>query len=175
MAKVSLNKLTPIKSLDKKSFTIGDEEIQVVQYLPAADKALFCERVITMALDPENKYISRSRLAIMFALELVKTYTNINITDKMIEDAPKTYDLIILNNLLDKIIAMIPAQEYQELRDKLYSDSDHFEEYLHSLSGILKAVTADYSNTELDAERLMNEFKNPEQYKLLTDILDKIG
>lgn len=175
MAKVSLSKITPIKSLDKKIIELNGEKIEILQYLGAAEKAAYCERVISAALDPETQYISRSRLAVYGALELIKAYTNINITEKMMEDAPKTYDALVLNQVLQAVETAIPAEEYKAIQGKLLEDADHFEAYLHSIFGILKAVQGDYSAAEMDTQKIMDQFKNPEQYKLLTDILEKIG
>lgn len=175
MAKVSLSKITPIKSVEKKIVQVNGIDVEVLQYLGAEEKAAYCERVISAALDPETQYISRSRLMVYGALELIRAYTNINITDKMMEEAPKTYDSLQLNGVIVAIKSGIPVEEYTELENKLIEDADHFEAYLHSIMGILKTVQGDYSAAELDTEKIMNQFKDPEQYKMLTDILDKIG
>lgn len=175
MAKISLSKVAPTKSIDKKAITINGEEILVSQYLPVVDKVSYCERVIASSIDSETQYISRARLSVYSALELVRAYTNINITDKMMEEAPKTYDLLVLNGVLDEVIAAIPEKEYAELQKKLYDDSDHLENYLHSFAGIMKSITNDYDTTKMDVDKMLNEFRDPEKYKMLTDVLDKIG
>ena len=99
MAKVSLTKITPVKKLDKVIIKINDEDIEVIQYLPVAEKAELSERVVNAAIDPENGILSTSRRDVYSVLEIVRTYTNINITDKMMEEAPKTYDLLVLNDV----------------------------------------------------------------------------
>lgn len=175
MAKVSLSKLTPIKSAEKKVIQINGIDIEVLQYLGAEEKAAYCERVIAAAIDTESHYISRSRLHVYGELELIRAYTNLNITDKMMEEAPKTYDLLVLNNIVDSIHKAIPEAEYYDLTQKLVEDSDHFETYLHSFEQMLKTISQDYSSTEMNVDKLMTEIKDPQAFDTLKNILEKIG
>lgn len=174
MAKISLNKITPIKKIDKVIIKINDEDVEVIQYLPIAEKAALSERVINAAID-ENGVLSSSRKIVYFDLELIKTYTNINITDKMMEEAPKTYDLLKMNGIFKAIEEAIPEQEFWEISQRVYDDCDNVVKYLNSFKGIMKAINQDYSNTEMDVDKIMTELKDPEAYGLLKDILDKIG
>lgn len=175
MAKVSLNKITPTKSKDKKTITLNGEEVTVTQYLPVAEKLGIYERAIGGALDNESYYISRTRLEVCFALEVIRAYTNINLTDKMMEEAPKTYDALVVNGVWHEIVNAIPQEEYSSLSLGLYDESDHFEKHLHSFSQMLKLIAQDYSNTEMDTEKLMEMYKDPEAFKMIRDILEKIG
>ena len=106
MAKISFNKLTPIKSIDPTIITIGENEITVELYLPMADKAAFVERVLNAVID-DTGFINPMRLDVMFHIELIKTYTNISITDKMMENPSKVYDLLVLNNVLSSVLEVI--------------------------------------------------------------------
>lgn len=175
MAKVSLNKITPIKKVDDIAINIGDEQITVKQYLPIDEKALFSERVLSNAMDPNTNFASEARMSVYFALELIRIYTNINLTDKMLEEATKTYDLLLINHVLDKVIEAIPAEEYNELYDKVYEDRDHLETYLHSIVGVLRTVQNDYSAAEIDVDKITEQLKDPESFQLLKNILDKVG
>jgi len=175
MAKVSLTKIAPIKKLDKVIIKINDEDVEVIQYLPIAEKAELSERVVNAAIDPENGILSTSRMDVYTVLEIVRTYTNINITDKMMEEAPKTYDLLILNGIYDKIVEAIPKDEYNSLQGRVFNDCENVQKYLESFKGIMKSINQDYSNTEMDVDKIMTELKDPEAYGLLRDILDKIG
>ncbi len=175
MAKVSLAKITPIKKLDKVIIKINDEDVEVIQYLPVAEKADLSERVVNAAIDPENGILSTSRRDVYSVLEIVRTYTNINITDKMMEEAPKTYDLLVLNDVFHQIVEAIPKKEYGELFHRINDDCENVQKYLESFKGIMKSINQDYSNTEMDVDKIMNELKDPEAYGLLRDILDKIG
>ena len=175
MAKVSLNKIAPIKKVDDITIDINGEKVIVKQYLPVDEKALFSERVLNNAMDPNINFASEMRMMVYFSLELINTYTNINLTEKMFEEATKTYDLLVLNHILDAVIDAIPKEEYVELYNKVYEDRNHVETYLHSFVGVLRGAQNDYSAAQIDADKIMNEFKDPEAFNLIKDILDKVG
>ena len=175
MAKVSLNKITPIKKVDDITIDINGEKVIVKQYLPVDEKALFSERVLNNAMDPNINFASEMRMMVYFSLELINTYTNINLTEKMFEEATKTYDLLVLNHILDAVIDAIPKEEYVKLYNKVYEDRNHVETYLHSFVGVLRGAQNDYSAAQIDADKIMNEFKDPEAFNLIKDILDKVG
>jgi hypothetical protein len=46
---------------------------------------------------------------------------------------------------------------------------------LHSFVGVLRGAQNDYSAAQIDADKIMNEFKDPEAFNLIKDILDKVG
>lgn len=175
MAKVSLNKIAPIKKVDDITIDINGEKVIIKQYLPIDEKALFSERVLNNAMDPNTNFASEMRMTVYFALELIRVYTNINLTDKMWEEATKTYDLLTLNHVIEKIVAAIPKDEYDELHYKVYEDRNHLETYLHSFVGLLRVAQTDYSSTAIDVDKITQELKDPESFQLLKDILEKVG
>lgn len=174
MAKVSLIKITPIKSGEIKEVEINGEKVQVRQYLPTAEKIALTERVLAGAFDESNRY-SMFRLNILMEIEIIKTYTNFNITEKQMENIPNLYDLLILNNIIKQVNENIPDEELIELRDKIYDEADNLEHYLNSLMGIMKTITQDYENTKLDVDETMAKLDNPNALKTVKEILDKIG
>ena len=88
MAKVSLTKVTPLKAGEIKEVNIQDEIVQVRQYLPVDEKIALTERVLTRAFD-ETNYYSIYRLTLYTEIEIIKTYTNFNFTEKQLENIPK--------------------------------------------------------------------------------------
>lgn len=174
MAKISFNKLTPIKSVESTIITIGENEITVERYLPMADKAAFVERVLNAVID-DTGFINPMRLDVIFHIELIKTYTNISITDKMMENAAKTYDTLIMNGVLDAVIAAIPDEEYNELFDAIVDSGEHVIKYLNSFTGMMKTITADYNAAQMNVDKLMSDLGDPEKVGLVKDILDKLG
>jgi len=81
MAKVSLIKIAPIKNGDIKEIEINGELVQVRQYLSISEKILLTERILDKAFDDTNRY-SVFRLTIASDIEIIKAYTNFNITAK---------------------------------------------------------------------------------------------
>ena len=174
MAKVSLNKITPIKSVEPITTMIGDSEITIKQYLPINDKLAFTERVLAAALD-ETGFLNPVRLDVYMNLEIIKTYTNISLTDKMMEDAPKTYDLLVLNNILEQVISNIPENEYNDLYDAVVDCAEHTVHYLSSFVGMMKTIGNDYNLTKMNVDEIMGTLDDPEKIGLVKNILDKIG
>lgn len=174
MAKVSLNSITPIKKVDSVKIKIGEQEIEVLQYLPINDKLALAERVLNMTLD-DTGFLNPVRLEVYTYLEIIRTYTNISITDKMMENAPKTYDLLEMNNILVSIVNAIPEEEYNALIGMIEDSAEHTVKYLTSFVGMMKTVSQDYDATKMNVDEIMNTLDNPEKIGLVKDILDKIG
>ena len=174
MAKVSLNSITPIKKVDSVKIKIGEQEIEVLQYLPINDKLALAERVLNMTLD-DTGFLNPVRLEVYTYLEIIRTYTNISITDKMMENAPKTYDLLEMNNILISIVNAIPEEEYNALIGMIEDSAEHTVKYLTSFVGMMKTVSQDYDATKINVDEIMNTLDNPEKIGLVKDILDKIG
>ena len=174
MAKISFNKLTPIKSVDPTIVTIGENEITVERYLPMADKAAFVERVLNAVID-DTGFINPMRLDVMFHIELIKTYTNISITDKMMENPSKVYDLLMLNHILSAVLEAIPEEEYEDLMNDVGECAKHTVDYLNSFAGMIKNVVANYDATKMNVEEIMKTLDDPEKIGLVKDVLDKIG
>ena len=174
MAKVNINKLTPIKKGEVKTITIGDQEITVKQYLPMAEKAVLSEHVMNATLDATN-LISQAKFDVYFWIEVIQAYTNISFTDKQLEDMPHLYDLLKLNGIIEQVQNALPEDEYNDLEEIIWNDCEHVNKYMQSFLGVLKTAQTDYSNTELNLEQLMGIIKDPAALSTVKDILEKIG
>lgn len=147
MAKVSLSKITPIKKVNDVVINIGDEQITVKQYLPVDEKVTLVERVLNAAID-ETNYFSCARLNVYSKIEIIKAYTNINFTDKQLEDAPKLFDLLQLNGIIQTVLNAIPENEYHFLQDMIYDDADRLSKHLNSFVGMIKLISQNQIDTE---------------------------
>ena len=174
MAKLAFSKITPIKSLEDKIITIGEEQVSVRQYLPVDDKAKMVERILAASFD-ENGFASPVRVNIYFGLELIRCYTNINITEKMFENAGKTYDSLVMNNVIDIVKRALPVAEYDELQHFVYGCVTHIEQYNSSFVGMMKTVTQDYDATKINIEEIMATLDQPDKIGMVKDVLDKMG
>ena len=174
MAKISLNSITPIKKVNSIKIKIGEQEIEVLQYLPVNDKLALAERVLNMTLD-DTGFLNPVRLEVYTYLEIIRTYTNISITDKMIENAPKTYDLLEMNHILVEVVNAIPEEEYNALIGMIEDSAEHTVKYLTSFVGMMKTVSQDYNATKMNVDEIMNTLDDPDKIGLVKDILDKIG
>lgn len=174
MAKVSFNKVTPIKNIDPKVINICGEDVTVIQYLPIADKIAMVETIAEAVID-NTGFSSPIRLEVHFYLELIKTYTNISITDKMIENSAKTYDLLECNHIIEEIVSAIPEEEFDTIFDYVTDTIKHMETYNTSFAGVLKATSNDYTATEADVQTLLSELGEVQDNSILQGVLAKLG
>jgi hypothetical protein len=108
-------------------------------------------------------------------LEILAAYTNISITEKMFENAAKTYDSLILNHILDQVIEAMPEEEYNMLFDAITESAEHIINYLTSFAGLIKTSSEHYDNTKFNLEEIMATLNDPEKIGFVKDILDKLG
>lgn len=174
MAKVSLNKVTPIKNIDPKVINIGGEEIVITQYLPMADKITFVENVMAHCID-NNGLSSPIRTEVYFYLELIKAYTNISLTDKMIENSAKTYDMLEMNDIVNVVVENIPEAEFETIFNYVLETIEKAEQHNTSFAGVLKSMTSEYNGTQMDVEDLITELGKIESNGLLRDTLNQLS
>ena len=161
MAKISINKLKLNKDYKKINIKWNEEtDIEVKQYLPVNEKLELISHIVNMAHDEQYNFCNPVKLEVYASLYILKYYTNINFTEKQLEDADKTYDLLNYNEVIDKVVAGIPKKEYQEL---------------NSVLGILDTIGEDYSNLNYDVEKIQKEIADPDNMKFLKDVLTKLG
>lgn len=174
MAKVTFSKLGLSKNTEVKEIEWNGQKIEVKQYLPIEDKIDLIGKVLNESVD-DNGYYNPIRLYIYTNMEILMAYTNISFTEKQKEDILKLYDLFNGTELGDIIYKSIPIPEVQQISDWSYEAIDNIYDYRNSAAGIMEAVGRDYSDLELDADKIKNDMANPENITLLKDVLTKLG
>lgn len=174
MAKIPFTKLQLKKKNEVKEFTYNDQVITVKQYLPIQDKLALIGRVINSAADEYN-FANPVKLDMFLALEIVYNYTNLSFTEKQKEDVVKLYDLLEENEIFDKVIELIPEEEYTTLWEGVVEISENIYNYQTSVLGILDTVSRDYSNLDLEATNIQKKISDPNNLELLKSVLTKLG
>jgi hypothetical protein len=168
MAKISLTKITPVKELKAKIVTIGEIDIEVKQYLPLKEKIEIASVVTGMSTgDMGINPIQRDVLTKFYILDY---YTNINFTDKQKEDIEKTFDLLEINDVINRVLEAIPASEIDTVMSWVFICSNTFENYRNSIRGIIEDIVSKYGSTELDIEKLVSQIKDPEVGEFLKNL-----
>ena len=179
MAKVSFAKLglkvdNNVKTIEWLS---GDKEIttiEVKQYLPIEEKLVVISNIINNSID-DNDFYNPVRLEIFTTLEILYAYTNLNITSKMKEDPFKLYDVVLSSGLYDKILEVMPTEEFDRIDVSAHATIRNIYNYKNSAMGILSAITTDYAGLSLDADAIKSKIGNPEDLALLREVLTKLG
>ena len=174
MAKIGFTKLSLKRKNEVKTITINNNQIEIKQYLPVNEKLDLIARVINGAHD-QNNFPNPIKIEVIGTLEMIMTYTNISFTEKQKEDIPKLYDLLEENGVIKDIISQIPEDEYNFIIDGINKTVDAVYTYNNSILGILEAVSKDYSNLDFDATQIQKKMADPENLKLVKDVLTKLG
>ena len=174
MAKVSLSAVAPIKSIDAKVITIEDKEINIVQYLPIQKKIEMIEEIVTFVFD-NNGLASPVRTEIYFYLSLIKNYTDITITKAMFDNPAKAFDVLEMNNIINKVVDSIPENEFETIFNYVTETINSIEAYNCSFAGNIKNVMADYEASQIDMNNIMENFKEVENSEVLKDVLAQLN
>lgn len=174
MAKIGFTKLSLKRKNEVKTITINNNQIEIKQYLPVNEKLDLIARVINGAHD-QNNFPNPIKIEVIGTLEMIMAYTNISFTEKQKEDIPKLYDLLEENGVIKDIISQIPEDEYNFIIDGINKTVDAVYTYNNSVLGILESISQDYSNLDFDIQKLQNNIANPENLKLVKEVLTKLG
>lgn len=174
--KVGLTKLGLKKNTNLIPLEWSDQIIQIKEYLPIEDKIGVIERIVNQSLD-DNNFANPARVMINTVLEVIFAYTtNINFTDKQKEDRLGLYDLLVSSGLWRAIEnKLAEAGELSIIQITVREVIDEVYKYKNSALGILQAVSEDYGNLDLDAEKIREKIGNKENVEFLKDVMDKLG
>jgi hypothetical protein len=179
MAKVPFSKLQAKVNSDVVKvahLNASGEELlyEVKYYLPFMEKLGLVSRVINQSID-DNGFYNPMRVKLYLTLEVVYTYTNLSFTDKMKEDPFKLYDILVSTGIFTNVVQHINEKDWAELQEGVWSTIKNIYDYRNSAMGVLEAVSADYSQLDLDATEITNKLSNKENMELLRDVLAKLG
>ena len=175
MAKVSFTKLNKIKSIPAVSYPFGETEIEVEQYLPLEKKLDLIIAVIEQSGNSEQGFFNLVQLQTYYTIEMVKAYTNLSFTDKQMEDIPKLYDGLMLNDIWAFVEDKIPETEREYIWNNILEMANRVTEYQNSVLGILKQLSNNKESLDLDITDIMNKIQDPESLTLLKQLVDKTG
>lgn len=175
MAKVSFNKLNKIKSFDPIEITIGDQKIEVEQYLPLEKKVDLITSVIEQSGNGEEGFFNIVKLEAYYIIEMIRAYTNISFTEKQLEDTPKLYDAIRLNDMWAAVADAIPGAEREYIWSNIMALAREITTYNNSVLGVLKAISNDRDALNFDVTEIMNKLNDPQALTLLKGMVEKTG
>ena len=175
MAKVTFNKLNLTKNTEIKNIDINENIIEVKQYLPVEEKLELISYIVNMAHDEDYNFSNPVKVEVFAGIGIIKYYTNITFTEKQLENPAKIYDLLNSNNVINNVIAAIPSNEYDEIRTGIEDTINSIYQYQNSVLGILDTIGQDYSDLNLEADTINQKLSNPDNMKLLRDVLAKLG
>lgn len=174
MAKVPFSKLKLNTNIETCTLTIGEQEIIVNTYLPLKGKLSLIADVLNASAD-DNNFVSPIKVKACFAVFMIEYYTNISFTENQKKDMGKLYDMIHINKLDDQIMHLIPIDEIDGLLCDTMDIIENFYKYRTSALGIMESIAQDYKDLDMDATNIQQKLNDPNNMKLLKDVLSKLG
>ena len=174
MAKPTFAKMGLKAKNDIKTIIIGEQEIEVQQYLPIQKKLELIGNVASFSAD-ENNFANPVKADVFFNLEMMYHYTNITFTEKQKEDFIKTFDLLKEHGIFDMVKDAIPPEEYYSLYEDTWKCISEIYKYKNSVLGLLDIIKNDYEGVGEDIEKLWGELSDKENVSFLRDVMTKLG
>jgi len=164
---------------EKMTITSQKYKIKVKQYLPLEEKFKIINEVAQLVID-ERDFVNLLNLEVWRNLTLIRHYTDVDLeeyfnSDNIEDKCKELYDLFFVNNVFDDVFKNIPVNEFKQITEMIENTIHEFYKYRNSIKGILEAVSADYSNLNLDASAIQEKLKDPDNVGFLKEVMDKLG
>ena len=175
MAQITYTKLGLKPDLDVvEVIQISAEHfIEIKQFLPFEKKLEVLSTIINKSVDDRGFY-NTARIDFNIKMELIYAYTNIKFTEKQLENPMKIYDNLIASGLLADIWEKIPGLDRDWFEYHANASIQSIMKYRNSVYGILDALRNDYSDLDLDVEKLREVLANDEKIAQLKEVMDKM-
>ena len=148
------------------TFEFCGQKIEVLKYLPAADK--YDLLMVTLQKSLEGNIYNEFKLNLYFELNLVYMYTNISFTEKQREDEFKLYDTLRSNGFFELFYEALDDKEYEELFDQIAELKTTMEKSKNSVAGVIANIIEDLPANAEAAAKIVENF-DPSQYQAVVD------
>lgn len=176
MAQITYTKLGLKPDLDKVEIIqiSAEHSIEIKQFLPFEKKLEVLSTIINKSVDDRGFY-NTARIDFNIKMELIYAYTNIKFTEKQLEAPMKIYDNLIASGLLEKIWEKIPGLDRDWFEYHTNASIQSIMKYRNSVYGILDALKNDYSDLNLDVEKLSEVLTSENSnLDLIKEVVDKM-
>jgi len=173
VSKISYNslKIKPNKE-PVDTFNFNGQEISVIDYISLNEKyALVESAIISSTIDGELRDIVFKARILMYLVEL---YTNINFTEKQLEDEIKLYDSFEQAGFFELLLKKIPRKELEliwDYADKRYKEIKNKES---SIYGIVKKIFSELPQQKEQIQKLLEGF-DKEKYDEVINFVKAIN
>lgn len=159
--KITFSNLNLKYKEDIKTVKFSEEiTLNIKQYLPQKEKAELLDFIITKSLDTASGCFSPIRIETYTSLAIAKWYAGISFTEKQIENAPKTYDILETNKVFEFIINNIPKVEYDFIEDMIQRTCEDISKFNCSFRGIVQALSGEAENLSTQLEDVFSKLKD---------------
>ena len=176
MGKITFSKLGLKTKEEIATFRVDDDTtLEVRSYLPIDEKTKFLQYIVNNALDETTGCFSPIRVEVFFSLGLCQYYTNLSFSEKQLTNPSKTYDLMEENGFIDKVIALIPENEIEFMKELVKDTITDIARYNSSAAGIIQTATSNAGGLDTQITEILEKIKNGENLETLSVIKDVVG
>lgn len=148
--------------MPNKTITLNEKTIQVKSYLPISDKMDVVQ--ITIQKADNGRYIDQLALDMFFELNLVYSYSNIEVTQEDRDDQFALYDRWTQDGTINTVISAIPDEEYNKLREAVDATIEDLMRYRGTAAAVVNSFIQDLPRNAEIAKEIVDSF-DPEKYK----------
>lgn len=144
------------KNTNTTEILINNIPVKVKQTISSQDKLDLYQVALQKAT--ENGIFNEYKKEIFFHLNIIYLYTDIEFDDEDREDELELYDKLEQNDVIDKIIAAIPKEEYQELMDNYNELAWNIEGYRNTAAAVIQSIIQDLPANAAAAKDIVDSF-----------------
>ena len=148
--------------MPNKTITLNEKTIQVKSYLPISDKMDVVQ--ITIQKADNGRYIDQLALDMFFELNLVYSYSNIEVTQEDRDDQFALYDRWTQDGTINTVISAIPDEEYNKLSEAIDETVEDLMRYRGTAAAVVNSFVQDLPRNAEIAKEIVDSF-DPEKYK----------
>lgn len=148
--------------MPNKTITLNEKTIQVKSYLPISDKIDVVQ--ITIQKADNGRYIDQLALDMFFELNLVYSYSNIEVTQEDRDNQFALYDRWTQDGTINTVISAIPDEEYNKLSEAIDETVEDLMRYRGTAAAVVNSFIQDLPRNAEIAKEIVDSF-DPEKYK----------
>lgn len=157
---------------EPKTIMLFDTPVKVTQYAPFETKLDLISEIINASGDDQGFYNS-AKLGFYIDMKFMEYYTDL--TFDADTDAMEVYDNLQLAGFFPEMYKAIPKSEFDFVYTNVTKTIDNIYKYRNSAYGILDAIKTDYSDLDLDIEKLTSQLSKGEGLDTIKEVLEKMG
>ena len=162
--------LTLNKSL--KVIKVNGKDVAVKQYLPAEDKNSILEMAMQQA--DQGTILNTFALDAIFHMYILIKYTDIEFTPTDLSEILSLYDIFESNGVISAVVAAIPKDEYNSLKDYLLEMVDNYLTYRNSARALVEQLSFFAPQSAEKIKEVVDNF-DVDKLKQVVQIADKTG
>ena len=147
--------------------------VLVRRRVTAQEKLNLAADIYDILSSDETRIFNKLKFNIIYYVELVKLYTNIEFDENSTENYGDVYDKLSCSGLLDAIVEEIIDNGI--LYALVFTVVESIYSYDNSAYGVMEGITKNYDATKFDFESLNETIKDPDAIPLVKEVLDKLG